>query len=98
MQGSDLALEKLRRAVHELDTSGRIQERLSRAATYLMQVRPEDLSNNEMRRMLVGIKDDLTFNEPAGNEDRIACTLRMTDDADADAIASRIVNLFRALG
>jgi hypothetical protein len=51
-----------------------------------------------MRRMLVGIKDDLTFNEPAGNEDRIACTLRMTDDADADAIASRIVNLFRALG
>ena len=50
-----------------------------------------------MRRMLTGIKDDLTFAEPEDKEDRIAGTLRNTDDADANAIATRIVKLYRAL-
>jgi len=98
MPGSDLALEKLSQAVHELDSSaGRIQERLAKAATHLIQIQPQELSNDDMRRMLVGIKDDLTFDEPEGKEDRIAGTLRNTDDADANAIATRIVRLYRAL-
>ena len=98
MPGSDLALEKLSQAVHELDSSaGRIQERLAKAATYLIQIHPQELSNDDLRRMFVGIKDDLTFDEPEGTEDRVVGTLRNTDDADANAIATRIVKLYRAL-
>src|SRR5262252_7923377 len=98
MAGSNLALEKLSHAVRELDLrTGRIQERLARAATYLIQIRPQELSDDDMRRMLIGIKDDLTFGEPEGTEDRVAGTLRNTDDADANAIATRIVKLYRAL-
>jgi hypothetical protein len=98
MPGSDLALEKLSRAVRELDSSaGRIQERLAKAATYLIQVRPQELSDDAMRRVLAGIKDDLTFGEPEGKEDRVAGTLRNTDEADANAIATRIVKLYCAL-
>jgi len=98
MPGSNLAVEKLSQAVRELDMiGGQIQERLAKAATYLMQIGPQDLSDDEMRRMLVGIKDDLTFAEPEGNEDRIAGTLRKTDEADANAIATRIVKLYRGV-
>src|SRR5689334_21761418 len=65
MPGSDLALEKLSHAVRELDSSaGRIQMRLAKAATHLIQLGPQELSDDAMRRMLAGIKDDLTFGEP----------------------------------
>jgi hypothetical protein len=98
MAGSDLALEKLSHAVRELDSStGRIQERLAKAATYLIQIRPQELSDDDMRRMLAGIKDDLTFGEPECKEDRVAGTLQNTHDADANAIATRIVKLYRDL-
>jgi len=98
MPRSDLALEKLSHAVRELDSSaGRIQERLAKAATHLIQIRPQEMSDDAMRRMLAGIKDDLTFGEPEGKEDRVGGTLRNTDDADANAIATRIVKLYRAL-
>jgi len=98
MPGSDLVLEKLSLAVRELgSTTGRIQERLARAATHLIQIEPQELPDDDMRRMLAGIKDDLTFAEPEGQEDRLAATLRNTDDADANAVATRIVKLYRAL-
>jgi hypothetical protein len=46
-----------------------------------------------MRRRLVGIKDDLAFDEPTGAEGRIAATLAKTPDADASEIAGRILTL-----
>src|SRR5215467_7498343 len=98
MPGSDLALEKLSQAVRELDSHARpIQERLAKAATHLIQIQPHQLSDNNMRRTLAGIKDDLTFGEPEGTKDRVVATLRNTDDADANAIATRTVKLYRAL-
>ena len=98
MPGSDLALEKLSQAVRELDShAGPIQERLAKAATHLIQLQPQEISDEATRRMLAGIKDDLTFGEPEGKEDRVTGTLRNTDDADANAIATRIVKLYRAL-
>ena len=88
------ALEKLCEAVDALTTHhGRVQERLAEAAIYLIRIRPADIQDDELRRMLIGIKDDLSFDEPAGNEGRIAATLRKTDEADASAIERRILEL-----
>jgi hypothetical protein len=43
--------------------------------------------------MLIGIKDDLTFEEAAGSEGRLKATLKRTGDEDASAIAGRISRL-----
>jgi hypothetical protein len=92
------AFEKLSEAVHELVTgAGRVQERLRAAAIYLIRIRSEDIPDEELRRTFVGIKDDLTFDEPKGTEGRIAATLQKTNDEDASAIALRIFDLYRAL-
>ncbi len=76
------AFEKLSEAVYELATgAGRVQERLFEAAIYFIQIRPVDIPDEDLRRMLVAIKDDLAFEEPKGKEGRIAATLQKTDDA-----------------
>jgi hypothetical protein len=88
------ALEKLSQAVQALATgAGRVQERLGEAAMYLIRIRPDEIPIEELRRILVGIKGDLTFDEPVGNEGRLVATLRGLDDADASAIETRIVHL-----
>jgi hypothetical protein len=93
------ALEKLSEAVYELATgAGRVQERLVEAAIYLIRIRPGDIADEDLRRLLVAIKDDLSFDEPKGKEGRIAATLQKTDDADASEIARRILELYDRLG
>ena len=84
------AFEKLSETVYELATcAGRVQERLVEAAIYLIRIRPVDIPDDELRRMLVAVKDDLAFDESKGKEGRIAATLQKTDDAEASEIARR---------
>jgi hypothetical protein len=85
------ALEKLSEAVHVLATGeGRVQERLNEAATYLIRIRPEDLPDEELRPVLVRIKDDLTKHK----EDTLVDALQTESDEDASAIAGRILDLY----
>lgn len=88
------AFEKLTEAVHELATNpGRVQERLAAAWMYLHRIRPDDLPDGELRRLFLTIRDDLTFDQPAGDEGRLTATLRGTSDYDASEIAARILRL-----
>jgi hypothetical protein len=73
-------------------------KRLVEAAIYLIRIRPVDIPDDELRRMLVAIKDDLAFDEPKGKEGQIAATLEETADADASEIARRILELHDRLG
>jgi hypothetical protein len=72
---------------------GRVQERLEEAYRYLGGAQPNEVADDELRRMLVGIKDDLTFDQPVGSEGRLNATLRRLNDEDASAIAARILTL-----
>ena len=93
------AFEKLSEAVYELATgAGRVQERLVEAAIYIIRIRPVDIPDEDLRRMFVANKDDLSFDEPKGKEGRIAATLQETADADASEIARRILELHDRLG
>ena len=93
------ALEKLTDAVYALAMGpGRVQERLADAAISLIRIKPVDIPDEDLRRMLAAIKDDLSFDEPKGKEGRIAATLQKTDDADASEIARRIFELYDQLG
>ena len=88
------ALGKLAEAVHKLVTgAGRVQERLGEAAICLLSVRPDEIPE-DLRRVLVGLKDDLGFEPAQGDEERIAATMRITSDEDARAVASRIFDLY----
>jgi hypothetical protein len=89
------ALEKLSAAVDELVTgAGRVQERLSKAAMCLVLVRADDIPDEELRRIFVGVKDDLTFETAKCGEGRIAATMQTTNDEDASAVARRILELY----
>jgi hypothetical protein len=77
--------------------AGRVQERLEEAYKDLISAQPHDVADDELRRMLVGIKDDLTFDQPAGSEGRLKATLRGLNDEDASAIAARILELHHRL-
>ena len=56
------ALEKLADALYALATgSGRVQERLGDAAIFLIRVRPEDISDENLRRIFIGVMDDLSY-------------------------------------
>jgi hypothetical protein len=88
------ALEKLAEAVHELATNaGRVQERLAAAWLYLFRIAPDDVPEGELRSLFLAIKDDLTLEQPAGDEGRLIATLRGTSDDDASEIAARILRL-----
>jgi hypothetical protein len=92
------ALEKLTESVDALATGmGPLRERLFEAKTYLMRIRPEQVLEGDLRRTLIGINDDLTFDDPTGDEGRIIATLRGLDDEDATAIARRILDLYSEL-
>jgi hypothetical protein len=69
---------KSSQALHELATgAGPIRERLRNAAVYLTVIRPENISQKDLRYLFAGIKDDLTFDEPSGDEGRLAGTSRL---------------------
>ena len=85
------ALEKLSEAVHVLATGeGRVEERLSEAADCLIGIRPEDLPDEELRPVFVGIKDDLTKYK----EHELVDAPQTESDEDAGAIAGRILDLY----
>ena len=94
----EYALEKLMQAVDILATgSGRVQERLADAALVLIRLKPDDLPEDaDLRRTFNGVIDDLTYEQPQGDEGAISASLRGTDDEDASAIAKRIVALYHA--
>jgi hypothetical protein len=87
------ALEKLTDAVDALATgAGRVQERLGHAAIHLVRVRPEDIPDENLRRVFAGVMDDLSYAQAQGDDEgNIRATMRLTDDEDARAIARRIV-------
>jgi hypothetical protein len=89
------ALEKSVEALHELATHpGRVQERLSAAWMYLHRIEPDKhLSDAESRRLFDAIKDDLTFEQPVGDEGHLAATLWGLGDEDARDIVARIWRL-----
>jgi hypothetical protein len=91
------ALQKLSEAVDALATgAGRVQDRLGQAAICLLNVRPDDIPE-DLRSVLMGVKDDLGFEPARGGEGRIAATMRVTGDEDARAIARRILDLYLEL-
>jgi hypothetical protein len=93
------ALEKLADALYALATgSGRVQERLGDAAIFLIRVRPEDISDENLRRIFIGVMDDLSYAQAqGGGEGNIRATMRLTDDEDARSIARRILELYHGL-
>jgi len=94
----EYADEKLMEAVYCLATgSGRIQERLAAAAMVLIRLTPDDFPEGDLRRIFEGVDDDLTFEQPEGDEGSISATLKRTSDEDARAIAQRIVDLYHAV-
>jgi hypothetical protein len=92
------ALEKLGEAVYDLATgTGPVQERLCEALVYLHRIRPEDIPDPELRRILVEIKNDLTFDVPKGKEGRLVASLLNISNEDASAIAGRILDLYQCM-
>ena len=92
------ALEKLAQAVDELATgTGNLRDRLCEAAHHVLRIQPDEIPD-ELRHVLVGVKDDLHFAaQPKWDEGRLVDTLKITDDEDAKAIAHRILELYREL-
>jgi hypothetical protein len=91
------ALEKLAQAVDELATgTGNLSDRLYEAAYYVLRIQPDEIPD-ELRHVLVGVKNDLHFAQPKLDEGRLADTLKITDDEDAKAVARRILELYREL-
>jgi hypothetical protein len=92
------ALEKLMQAVDALATGAdRVQERLAEAARHLVPVRPEDISDEYLRRTFIGVRDDLSLAQAQGDEGRILATLKTMDDDKAGAIARWILGLHHEL-
>jgi hypothetical protein len=92
------ALQKLGEAVYDLATgTGPVQERLCEAFVYLHRIRPEDIPDPKLRRILIGIKDDLTFDTPKSKEGRLVATLLNTSNEDASVIAGRILDLYQRM-
>jgi hypothetical protein len=72
-----------------------LRDRLFEAALFIGRIDPDnEIVDKELRRTFIGIKDDLSFDEPKGDEGRIRATLANIDDDDAIAIARRIFYLY----
>lgn len=85
------ALEKLCEAVKVLATGpGRVQERLSEAATWLTAISRNELPGDELRPMLVAIVDTLASSN-------LLAPLENLDDEDAVDLVERILELQQRL-
>jgi hypothetical protein len=94
------ALEKFGQAVQDLITHpDRVQDRLRAAYMRFHPVRETDLPEGELRRLFIGIKDDLIFDEPGPRQrqGRLGATLEGLSDEDASAVAARIWRLYYGL-
>jgi hypothetical protein len=76
------ATEKFGCALEALASApGRPQDGLHDAWMCFNPVRPDDLPAGELRSLFMGIRGDLTCEEPVGNEGTLAATLRKMSDA-----------------
>ena len=65
---------------------------------FLVRVRPEDISDENLRRIFIGVMDDLSYAQSqGGDKGNIRATKRLTDDEDARSIARRILELYHGL-
>jgi hypothetical protein len=85
------ALEAMARA------PGGPQDGLHDAWMCFHPVRPDDLPAGELRALFVRIRDDLTCEEPVGNEGTLAATLRKMSDKKAYQLIERIMEFNRKL-
>jgi hypothetical protein len=95
------ALEKLGEAVYDLATGTSPVQELCEAFVYLHRIQPEDIPDPELRRVLVGVKDDLSSDVPdvqKGKEGGLGATLLDMSNEDASAIASRILEWMTCWG
>jgi hypothetical protein len=76
---------------------GTVQERLNAAWLHLILAQPKDMPNDALRRVLIGIRDDLSFQSPTVEVGGVAETLKIMSDEDARNIARRILDLHRDL-
>jgi hypothetical protein len=60
-------------------------------------VRADDLPAGELRTLFMGIRQDLTCEEPVGNEGTLAATLRKMSDETAYQLIERIMEFNRKL-
>jgi hypothetical protein len=88
----DYADEKLMVTVQILATGDRtLKDRLLDAfISSLHRVQPRDLPTEEMRRVFIGIREDLSWCE----EGSAVATTRILDSEEARGIAERIFKLF----
>jgi hypothetical protein len=57
-----------------------VQERLGHAAIHLIRVRPEDISDENLRRVFAGVMDDLSYAQAQGDDEgNIRATMRLTE-------------------
>jgi hypothetical protein len=92
------ATEKFGCALEALASApGRPQDGLHDAWMCFNPVRPDDLPAGELRSLFMGIRDDLTCEEPVGNEGTLAATLRKMSDAKAYQLIERIMEFNRKL-
>jgi hypothetical protein len=77
--------------------TGNLRDRLYEAAYYVLRVQPDEIPD-ELRHVLVGVKDDLHFAaQPKRDEGGLVDALKITGDEDAKAVAHRILELYREL-
>jgi hypothetical protein len=93
------ALGKLAEAADELVTgAGPIRARLKEAFRYLVPVPPNEIPDEELRRIFADeVVKALTSEQAQGDEGRLEATLRITSDEDASVIARRILELYLEL-
>jgi hypothetical protein len=92
------ALGRLNEAVHALATyPGSIRARLFEAMKSLTPISPKEIPDGDLRRVFIGVSDDLRHVEAQGNEGRLVATLRHTEDEDLSKIAGRILDLYQWL-
>ena len=71
--------------------AGNLNDRLYEAAYYVLRVQPDEVPD-ELRHVLVGVKEDLRFAAHRGEGELV-----VTGDEDAKAVAHRILELYREL-
>ena len=75
-----------------------MQEGLADAAIFLIRVRPEDISDEDLRRTFIGVIDDLSYAKAQeAMRPNMLATMKITNDEDARAIARRIFQLYHGL-
>ncbi len=81
-------------AVYYLATSAApIQERLDRAASEMLYLRPEELPE-DLREEFEDLLRELTTQDDVAAEGNIAATKRRLSDAQAERLARRIFDLY----